>query len=156
MLFDGHVVASSTSVLISEERYQAHLPWEETVGGHFLEGHDPAGTTLYGVDISVHPDHRGKGLARQVYEARFAYVRENRLARFATACRLPGLAGWLHGRRASKNLLEQYLGLVNSGELSDRTLTPLLKLSTTLVGGAMDYMDDEESCNCAALLEWSP
>ena len=50
---DNAIWGSASSVLISEENYNAHRNWDTTVGGPFLNAHDPHGTTLYGVDISV-------------------------------------------------------------------------------------------------------
>ena len=154
----GLVIGSTTNALIDEDHFQAHLPWEETIGGLHLTQHDPAGCTLYGVDISVHPDWRSKGIGRALYQARFDFVRNERLTRYATGCRVPGFREWLTQRSLAKSLeaLNEYLSLVQMNQLNDRTLTPLLKMGVTLVRGQLDYMEDEESLNCAALLEWTP
>jgi GNAT superfamily N-acetyltransferase len=149
-------VASTTNMLLSEGNFQAHRPWEETIGGLLLRRHDPDGSTLYGVDISVHPDWRGKGIGRTLYQARFDLVRDQGLTRYATGCRVPGLRDWICPRALSPAVLEEYLSLVRRNQLSDRTLTPLLKMGVSLVGGQLNYMEDEESLNCAALLEWTP
>lgn len=146
---EGVIVASASSTLISEVGYQAHGSWDSTVGGPFLKTFDPNGTTLYGLDISVHPGFRGKGLARELYDQRFDLVRRLGLVRYATGCRLPDF-----GRSGLD--LDTYLGEVRAGVRTDRTLTPLLRMGLTLIGGANDYMEDEESSNCAALLEWLP
>jgi GNAT superfamily N-acetyltransferase len=106
---------------------------------------------LYGLDISVHPRHRGKGLARALYEARFHLVRSLGLARYATACRIPDYH--LHSSVLSP---ESYAELVEKGALIDRTLTPLLRLGLRLVGVCREHMEDWESRNAAALLEWTP
>ena len=148
------VLASASAAIVSEEVWQRHDPWHETLGGHFLTKHDAFGTTLYGVDISVHPDHRRKGLARALYLARFELVRSLGLRRFGTGCRLPDFASWAAER--GKADLGHYLTLVTEGTLVDRTLTPLSRLGLRLVGGIENYMDDAESLNCAALLEWLP
>lgn len=143
------IVASASNTRISEDRFQAHTSWEDTVGGPYLKTFDPEGSTLYGLDISVHPEYRRLGLGRLLYEARFNWVRSNNLTRYATACRLPGL-------QAFSGSLESYLHKVADQQMTDRTLTPLLRYGLTLVGGIEEYMDDEESRNCAALLEWKP
>jgi ribosomal protein S18 acetylase RimI-like enzyme len=69
---DGSLIGTASSLVISEETWQAHRPWAKTTGGFAFTGHDPDGSTLYGADISVHPDHRGRGVARSLYAARFA------------------------------------------------------------------------------------
>lgn len=149
-LIDGIVVGSASSLIITEGHYQAHQDWETTVGGHFLNAHDPSGTTLYGADISVHPDFRGHGVGRALYEARKDLVRALRLKRYATACRLPGYLD------SGFETVEEFVDAVIRGETTDRTLTPLLKYGMTCVGVAHDYMQDEESANAAAMLEWTP
>lgn len=150
---EDRIVASASNAIVDENVWQAHLPWAETLGGPELSRHDPRGTTLYGVDVSVHPAFRRRGLARALYEARFALVRSAGLARYGTACRIPDFRAW---SLAHKPDLDGYLGAVASGDTEDRTLTPLLRLGLALVGGIRGYMDDEESLDCAALLEWMP
>jgi len=153
---DELVWGSASSVIISEERYQAHSDWDTTVGGPFLEAHDPRGTTLYGVDISVHPEARRQGLGRRMYHARFKLTRHLGLARYATACRLPDFKNWRTEPGDLEEDLERYLLEVVREEAIDRTLSPLLRMELKLVGGVRDYMEDEESFDCAALLEWRP
>lgn len=143
------IVGSASNTRISEANFQGHRDWEATVGGPFLSTYDPDGTTLYGLDISIHPQFRRKGVGRRIYEERFRFVRENGLFRYATGCRLPDFG-------ASGLELEAFLKEVEARNREDRTLTPLLRYGLILVGGIENYMEDEESRNCAALLEWRP
>lgn len=150
----GNIVGSASTVIVAESTYRLHGSWEATVGGAFLEAHDPAGSTLYGVDISVHPDWRGLGIARRLYEKRFDLVRRMSLVRFATACRMPGLDHWLSMHPSESP--SRYASFVETGALTDRTMTPLLRMGLSLVCVIQDYMEDSESRNFAALLEWKP
>ena len=149
-LLEGKVVGSASSLIIAEEHYQAHLDWEATVGSHFLNAHNSQGTTLYGVDISVHPEYRGRGIGRALYDARKDLTRKFGLRRYATACRLPDFS------RSGFDNVETFVDAVVRGKTTDRTLTPLLKYGMTCIGVAHEYMDDEESANAAAMLEWIP
>jgi len=146
------VVGSATSLIVSEAVWQAHLPWEITVGGHQLTNHEPSGTTLYGVDISVDPEFRGRGIARALYQARMDLVDELKLRRFGTACRLPGVRDW---KRATGRSIQDYIVEVESGNVVDPTLTPLLRLGLSPIGFIEGYMEDEESLDAAALIELS-
>jgi GNAT superfamily N-acetyltransferase len=150
----GKVVASASSTRISEHNWEAHQNWDKTVGGPYLETFDANGTTLYGLDISVHPEYRGRGIGRDLYKLRFQLVKEFGLIRYGTACRLPDF-------RALQNLypgstVEDYADNVVRGSAQDRTLTPLLRYGLTFRGVIHEYMDDYESDNSAALLEWRP
>jgi ribosomal protein S18 acetylase RimI-like enzyme len=145
-----NLVASCTNLIISEANWQAHRNWEETVGGHFLNEHDARGTTLYGVDISVHPNARMRGVARRLYEARFRLVAERGLQRYGTAVRMPNFS------TSGEPSVHVYVRKVAAGELTDRTLTPLLKLGCRATGVIENHMEDEESGHAAAILEWTP
>jgi len=152
---DGErVVGSASSTLVSEEVWLGHLSWEATVGGPFLETYDSEGTTLYGLDISVHPEYRGRGIGRMLYEERFRLVREGVGERYGTACRLPGYRDYATSRPGTS--VEEYAEYVVKGLIQDRTLTPLLRYGLTYLGVIDDYMEDFESHNTAALLEWRP
>jgi len=150
----SQVIGSASNCLISEANWRSHQSWDRTVGGPFLRHHDPLGTTLYGLDISVHPAWRGKGVGRALYGARFKLVRDKGLTRYGTACRIPGYLEW--SRSASDPTPEKYAAEVGANRVADRTLTPLLRYGLRLLDVIHDYMDDEESANCAALLEWMP
>lgn len=149
----GQIVGSASSLVISEGTWQAHGTWEETTGGFEFDNHEPGGTTLYGADISVHPDFRGQGIARALYQARFDLVRRLQLRRFGTACRIPDYRAWAMESRADP---EQYCEDVATGLETDRTLTPLLRMGLTYIGVVYGHMEDEESGDAAAILEWTP
>lgn len=145
----GEVIASSSNMRISEPTWDRHGSWIDTVGGPNLENHDSLGSTLYGLDISVHPDYRRQGVGRLIYHARFDYVRNRRLRRYGTACRIPDWSGQSLPQ-------EVYVREVERGALQDRTLSALLKYGMNLISVIHDYMPDPESGNAAALLEWAP
>lgn len=151
-VLDGKVVGSCSNTRISEEVWQAHADWDQTVGGPFLNNFDPSGSTLYGLDISVHPDARRTGIGRRFYHARYDWVTANRLFRYGTACRIPDYSAW---RTLTGLGPEAFAEAVQLGEATDRTLTPLLRYGLTIQGVLRNYMVDEESGNAAVLLEWS-
>ena len=147
----GRIVASCTNLILDEANWQAHLDWENTVGGHFLRTHAPGGTTLYGVDLSVAPASRGQGIGRRLYKVRFDLGRSMGLARYGTAVGMPDYLAQASGRTP-----HDYAQAVAEGILTDRTLTPLLRMGTQWKGVIENHMDDEESGHAAAILEWQP
>lgn len=146
----GSVVGSCSNCVISEERWQSHSPWGRTVGGPFLRNHDAHGTTLYGLDITVHRGLRRQGVGRAFYERRFELVRRLGLNRYGTACRIPGFAA------SGIATAEGYVESVVRGETTDRTLTPLLRYGLLPGGVIQKFMPDPESGDAAAVLEWNP
>jgi GNAT superfamily N-acetyltransferase len=147
---DEMVVASSSAILIAQAAWLAPKTWDEITGGLDLTGHSPKGNLLFGVDISVHPDYRGLGIARQLYQARFDLVRRLGLTSFVTLCRLPGFSS--SGFQDPADYARQ----VEAGERSDPTMTPLLKMGMSLMVVAHNCMEDEESGNAGAKLVWTP
>lgn len=152
--FGGQIVGSASACRISEQNWQRHLPWEETLGGYYFDNYDAKGSTLYGADISVHPEHRGKGVGRALYEFRFRVVKELDLVRYGTACRIPDFQQW--SRDNAGGTTQEYCIEVVNRKVTDRTLSPLLKYGLAWTGIIENYMEDAESGNCAAILEWYP
>ncbi len=147
---DGQVVGSASSMRVNLGAWHIPHTWDELTGGLFLTGHDSSGSLLYGVDISVHPAFRGRGIARKLYQARFTLVESLGLDGFVTICRLPGFLA------SGVGDVKVYVDSVVQGDILDRTLTPLLKLGLSCKGVSFDCMDDEESGNAGARLEWKP
>lgn len=146
-VINNSIVASCTNMLVSAQVWQAHLDWQTTTGGLSLPHHDEQGDVMYGIDISVHPSFRGRGIARLLYEKRLQYCRDHKV-QYGTVCRLPGLI-----QSAFDDPL-QYADAVVEEEVTDPTLTPLLKLGGNFQGIIPNYMDDLESRNAGAILEW--
>lgn len=149
-LYGGKVVATSSNTLMSSQLFLSGKDWDSKVGGYFLDTFDPVGDTLYGLDISVHPDYRGQGIGRELYQKRFEYARQNALSRYGTSCRIPDFAS------SGVADPDAYVNDVVTKKRSDRTLTPLLKYGMNIVKILPNHMDDEESRNTAILLEWKP
>jgi len=148
----GEIVGSCSNTIVSEAAWQAHAGWSATVGGPMLRGFRRDGTTLYGLDIAVHPSFRRQGIGRGFYETRFDLVRRLGLTRYGTACRMPDYLAFSRGIRTPK----EYAVAVTSAKAVDRTLTPLLRYGLTFIDVVENYMEDRESGNAAALLEWRP
>ena len=144
------VIGSCSNTIITSELLEKHGTWDETVGGVFLTTFDRKGDVLFGVDISVHPDYRRQGIGRGFYHQRMELVKALGLARFATTCRMPDFA-----TSGCKSTTE-YGSKVAAGEFSDRTLTPLLRYGLTMTSVLEDHIDDPESGNASAALEWRP
>ncbi|RYG65444.1 GNAT family N-acetyltransferase [bacterium] len=137
---EGRVIASSSNVLLNEETWTEHA----RTGAHpySVDFSPPEGsaTTLYGADIAVHPEYRRRGVARMIYTARYALVRELGLIRYGTACRMPDYAAQNHGLSP-----RDYAAAVVEGTVIDRTMTPLLRQGLTFLNVVPSTWPDIES-----------
>src|SRR2546425_7637998 len=98
---DGDRVVGGTSTcrLHFDFNHVGHT-FDDVIQGGWLTSHEPDGDWLYGADISVHPDHRGRGLARGLYAARQDTVRRLGLKGQVTAGLMRG-DGAVKGRMSA-------------------------------------------------------
>ena len=148
--WDGRLAGSCSNTRIMSAVWQSSKTWDETTGGPFLETFDADGSTLYGLDISVHPEFRRRGIGRKFYEQRFQYVRDHGMDRYGTGCRLPDFLA------SGMTDPDEYVTAVAQGLRRDKTLTPLLRYGLRFIMTKENYMEDAESRNVAAILDWIP
>ena len=118
-------------------------------GEHQCGNHDPEGDWYYGTDISVHPDFRGRGIGRLLYEARKDRVRRDGKRGIVAGGALPGYFDHKHDMSAA-----EYVTKVVAGELSDPTLTFQLANGFEVRGMLEHYLEDEAEDGWAALIVW--
>src|SRR5947199_291595 len=116
--YQGKLVASSSSLILDFELYKDWHSHEEISDNGFIRNHNPAGTTLYGIEIMVAPEYRGLKLARRLYDARKQLAREKNLMRIVVGGRTPGYAP--HAREMTAR---EYIDRVMSKTLFDPVLT---------------------------------
>lgn len=147
---DEDVVASATSLMVSLGRdpYRDHT-WVGMTDDGMLHNHDPFGDTLYGVDINVHPEHRRKGLAGLLYEARKALCTRLNIRRMVVGGRLAG-----YRDHADEMTAAEYAEQVAAGQLADPVLTMQLRNGFTLRKVMPHYVRDPQSLDHGTFLEW--
>lgn len=111
--------------------------------------HDPDGAWYYGADVSVHPDFRGLGLARRLYDARKALVRRHGKRGIVAGGALPG-----YPRYRDALSIDDYVARVVAGELFDPTLTVQLRNGFAVEGLLRGYLEDHATGDCATLIVW--
>lgn len=149
---DGTLVGSSVTMRIQRARARRKHSYASITGNQTLETHDPGGNALYGVDICISPHFRGKGLARALYDRRFALMRDLDLRHFLAGARIPGFARWLE--KAKGGTVEKYVEKVAAGEHFDPTLTAQLHVGFKPVAILPKYMRDPDSADFAVLIEF--
>jgi GNAT superfamily N-acetyltransferase len=111
--------------------------------------HNPNGEWLYGADLMVHPDYWRRGIAKQLYTARFELVRKLGLRGQIAGGLIPG-----YYRYADKYSIAEYVQKVVADELQDPTLSAQLKVGFHYVATLYNYLHDESSHNGSALIAW--
>ncbi|MBX3054452.1 MAG: GNAT family N-acetyltransferase [Caldilineaceae bacterium] len=121
---------------------------DELTGTRY-ENHNPSGEWYYGTEIGVHPDYRGRGIARRLYDLRKGLVVRCNKRGFVAGGVLPGYAAHRHEMSA-----QEYVDRVVAGELFDSTLTVQLHNGFTVHGVLADYFPDEQTGGWASLIVW--
>ena len=148
VVLDGDRVVGATSTirLPFDFEHVGHT-FGEIIQGGWLTSHDPAGDWLYGADIGVHPDHRGRGLGAALYAARQEVV-------WRLGLRGQVTGGMLRGYGAVKDTIsaEDYYAEVVAGRRTDPTLSMQLGVGFEPRALLKDYLNDPVSDNYSALL----
>lgn len=111
--------------------------------------HDSAGAYYWGSDIAVHPNYRGRGIAREIYRWRKNQVTESHKKGFAAAAVLPGYAD--HRDRLT---IHEYVDKVIIRELFDPTLSVQLRNGFRVVKLLHEFFIFPRSDNWSALILW--
>lgn len=123
--------------------------FSEIITGGYYTNHDPDGDYYYGADISVHPDYRGRGIGRMLYDARKAVVKQYNKKGIVAGGLIPGFAGYKDRMNAA-----EYVARVVAGEIWDSTLSFQLRNGFVVRSVLQNYIEDAASDNWATLIEW--
>ena len=147
--YKGQIVGSCSSLIIRlNPELKAHT-WKEACGGSLFQNHDPKGDTLYGADVSTHPDHRRLGIATKLYNARKELAKKLNLRRIIAGGRIINYCDF-----AKKMTPEEYVKQVRRGQIKEPVLSFQLKNGFKFVKILPNYMKDPRSLNYATFIEW--
>jgi len=151
MALDGDtIVGAGTGILIDFDFEQTAHSLTEIAGAGGWEAHTSDGAWYYGTTIITHPDHRGRGIGRRMYELRKQCVIDLDKAGIVAGGMLPGYA-----EHRDAMPVATYIERVVAGDLYDATLTFQLENGFEARGVIEDYLVDEAVGNAASLIVWS-
>lgn len=146
---DGdRVIGGSTTMRYNYDiEHPHHHTFAETVAGGWLTAHNPNGEWLYGIDVSVHPDYRGKGIARSFYDIRQQIAAE-------LGCKGQLTVGMLNGYYPYKDVLsiDEYYAKVKAHEIFDPTVSVQEKVGFRILMLMKDYLNDPTCGNAGAVI----
>ncbi len=144
---EGDVIGATTTLRVEERLAFEPHSFSRIFGGGWLSAHHPEGAWLYGADLGVIPEWRGRGVARALYAARQRAVRRLHLAGQATVGLLAG-----YGALADRMDAETYYRELLAGERSDPTISVQLRIGFRPRGLIPDYVSDPVCAGYGALL----
>jgi predicted amidohydrolase/GNAT superfamily N-acetyltransferase len=147
---DGQVVGYATAIIVQLDEDIDWYRYDEITGAGTFSTHTPTGDTLYGADIAVHPDYRGKGVAGKIYKHRKRIMKRFNLRRMIAHGRIMN-----YNEYAGKLTAEEYVEKVKKGELKDSALNAHLKAGYQVRGVFLDLIRDDSSFNYSTFLVMS-
>jgi GNAT superfamily N-acetyltransferase len=143
---DRVVGATSTVRLQFDFNHPGHT-FADILQGGWLTSHDPEGDWLYGADVGVHPDYRGRGIARALYSARQDTVRRLGLKGQVAGAMISG-----YGALKDRMSAEEYYRALVQGRLRDPTVSAQMKVGFEPRGLLPNYLDDPVCANYGVLI----
>jgi GNAT superfamily N-acetyltransferase len=147
VLDEDRVVGATTTLRLRFDFGQIAHRFADIVDHGWLTPHDPDGDWLYGADLAVRPDYRGRGLGTALYTARHELVRRLALKGQVTAGLMSG-----YGAVKDRMSAQDYYRSVVDGHIVDRTLTMQLHAGFEPRGLVADYVTDPGCDNYAVLI----
>ncbi len=141
------VVAATATIRLPFDFGDRTHTFADIIQGGWLTSHQLDGDWLYGADIGVHPDYRGRGLAQALYAARQELVWALGLKGQVTAGMMSGFGAVKHRMSAEA----YYAGLV-SGRINDPTLSMQQKVGFEFRALLKDYLSDPICDNYSVLI----
>lgn len=150
LFLDDRMVATCAHFIVVAAEVTNWADWEAMADEGDIGNHDPEGDTLYGIEIQVHPEFRGRKLARRLYDFRKDLCRRHKLRAMAIGGRIPGYAH-VQDRMTAREYVEQ----VEARRRYDPVLTTQLANGFVVRELLPDYMPtDEDSAGYATHCEW--
>lgn len=147
--YHDEVIGATTTMRANFDFDHYHHTFNETIAGGWLTNHDPAGVWLYGLDVSIHPDFRRRGLATVLYDARQQLVNRLGLQGQITVGMMNG-----YGAVASTISGEEYYTELIHGKRVDPTVSTQIKVGFKPIGLIPEYLNDPSCGNYGVMLVW--
>src|SRR5580704_7664032 len=146
-LDEDRVIGATATLRLDFDFDHVDHTFGEIIQGGWLTSHQPNGAWLYGADISVHPEYRGRGIATALYAARQEVVWRLGLKGQVTAGMIPGYSAV----KATMTAEEYYAGVI-AGRIKDSTLSMQMNVGFETRGLLANYLNDPVCDNYSVLL----
>ncbi len=141
------VVGATTTLRLHFDFDHVDHTFADIIQGGWLTSHEPDGDWLYGADVGVHPDYRGRGLATALYAARQETVWRLGLKGQVTAGMIPG-----YGAVKDRIPAQDYYRDVVAGVVRDSTLSMQIGVGFEPRALLANYLNDPVCDNYSVLL----
>ncbi|MBW6492224.1 MAG: carbon-nitrogen hydrolase family protein [Lentimicrobium sp.] len=148
---DHELAGCALSIIVNSSKFDEKHTYREITGNYTFNTHTPAGDTLYGIDIFIHPRFRGLRLGRRLYDYRKELCEKLNLKSIVFGGRIPS-----YHKYSDKITPRDYIEKVRMKEIHDPVLDFQMSNDFHPVRIIRGYLEgDKESEEFAVLLEWN-
>ncbi|MBL7762272.1 MAG: carbon-nitrogen hydrolase family protein [Chitinophagaceae bacterium] len=148
--FDQKIVGCALSIIVDYSIFGDNHSYKEITGNYSFSTHTQKGDVLYGIEVFIHPDYRGRRLGRRLYEARKELCEKLNLKAVVFGGRIPNYYKYADAMKP-----KEYIYKVKTKEIYDPVLSFQLSNDFHVKKVLRNYMpDDIESHEYATLLQW--
>jgi predicted amidohydrolase/ribosomal protein S18 acetylase RimI-like enzyme len=145
------VVGCALCIIVDYKKLGDSHSYDQVVDSYDFNTHDPKGDVLYGIEVFIHPDHRGMRLARRLYDTRKELCESLNLKSIIFGGRMTKYAAY-----ADELSPKEYLEKVTNNEIHDPVLHFQLSNGFHVKKVMRNYLRyDLSSMDYAALMEWN-
>ncbi|MGF1604937.1 MAG: GNAT family N-acetyltransferase [Rhodothalassiaceae bacterium] len=150
-LWEGEIAGFCGTFRISERAALSPHTYAEITGNGYAARHDPKGEWLYGMEVAVDPDTRGRRLGQRLYQARKELCQRLKLKGIVFGGRMPGFSR----RRKTYPTPEAYLEAVENRQVRDMVVSFQLNEDFEPIGVLRKYLPlDKDSGGHAVHMVW--
>lgn len=149
--YEGKLAGFCSTFIIGEKEAMKPHTWKEITGSGFASRHNPLGDFLYGMDVCVDPQFRGKKIGERLYNKRRQLCQELGLKGILFGARIPGFAK----KKKAYPTPEEYVEAVKGKIIRDPTISFQMNYDFNPVSILPDYLpSDKDSFGYAVLMRW--
>ena len=148
--FNDKIVGCALSIIVNYDDFGDNHTYKDITGNYTFSTHNRKGDVLYGIEVFIHPDYRGKRLGRRLYDVRKELCEKYNLKAVIFGGRIPN-----YHKYESEMKPKEYIAKVKRKEIYDPVLTFQLSNDFHVKKVLTNYMpEDAQSREYATLLQW--
>ncbi|ESU25086.1 putative carbon-nitrogen hydrolase [Flavobacterium enshiense DK69] len=148
--FNDKIVGCALSIIVNYDDFGDRHTYKDITGDYTFSTHNKEGDVLYGIEIFIHPDYRGRRLGRRLYDVRKELCEKMNLKAVVFGGRIPN-----YYKHVTEMKPREYIAKVKNKEIYDPVLTFQLSNDFHVKKVLTNYMPgDSQSREFATLLQW--